>query len=152
MPLTIPAIDDRTYRLLRDEALARIPVHNPEWTNFAESDPGVTLLEVFAFVAESVLYRANQIPERNRRRFLQLLGVPLTPASAARGLVTVSNDRGPLEVSLLPTGFELRAGQVPFRIDRGVDVLVSEHFPADGHATLVRLAHAASSELEGTTK
>ena len=89
MPLTIPTLDDRRYQELLDEALARIPVHNPEWTNFNHSDPGVTLIEVFAFLTESLLYRGNQIPERNRRKFLSLLGVPLQPAASARGLVTL---------------------------------------------------------------
>src|SRR5713101_2366649 len=108
MPLTIPAIDDRRYQDLRDDALARIPVHNPEWTNFNRSDPGVTLVEVFAFLTESLLYRSNQIPERNRRKFLKLLGVPLQPASFARGLVTINNDKGPLAASALNGGLEVR--------------------------------------------
>src|SRR5918997_3973303 len=101
MPLQIPNLDDRRYQELLDEALARIPVHNPEWTNFNKSDPGVTLIELWAFLTENLLYRSNQIPERNRRKFLQLIGVPLQPASAARGLVTFSNERGPLETITL---------------------------------------------------
>src|SRR5215510_7525286 len=97
MPLTIPTIDNRRYQDLLDEALARIPVYTPEWTNFNKSDPGVTLIEVFAFLTETLLYRANQIPERNRRKFLQLLGIGLQPAAAARGLIYVTNESGPLE-------------------------------------------------------
>jgi hypothetical protein len=128
MPITVPAIDSRKYQDLRDEALRRIPVHNPEWTNFNRSDPGVTLVEVFAFLTESLLYRANQIPERNRRRFLKLLGVPLAAASDARGIVAFSNDRGPLAVTTLPAGFPVAAGQTPFRVDQGLDVL-----PVEGH-------------------
>ena len=92
MPLTIPSIDTRRYQDLLNETLARIPVHNPEWTNFSRSDPGITLVELFSFLTENLLYRANQIPERNRRKFLSLLGVPLQPGSAARGLVTFIND------------------------------------------------------------
>ena len=76
MPITIPSIDDRRYQDLLNEALARIPVYTPEWTNFNKSDPGVTLIEIFAFLTETLLYRSNQIPERNRRKFLKLLGVP----------------------------------------------------------------------------
>ena len=79
---TPPVLDARTYQDLVDEALARIPIHNPEWTNFNESDPGVTLLELFAFLTDSLLYRANQIPERNRLAFLSLLGIPLKAATA----------------------------------------------------------------------
>ena len=126
MPLTIPAIDDRRYEDLLKEAIARIPVHNPEWTNFNRSDPGITLIELFAFLTENLLYRANLIPERNRRKFLSLLGIPLQPAAPARGLVAFSNVRGPLETTTLNADLEVRAGQVPFRTRRGVDVLPVE--------------------------
>lgn len=126
MPLQIPTLDDRRYQELLDEALARIPVHNPEWTNFNKSDPGVTLIEIFAFLTENLLYRSNQIPERNRRKFLSLLGVPLQPASSARGLVTLANERGPLQTLTLNDELEVRAGQVPFRTERGLDVLPIE--------------------------
>ncbi len=123
MPLTIPTLDDRRYAELLEEALARIPVHNPEWTNFNRSDPGVTLIEVFAFLTESLLYRCNQIPERNRRKFLSLVGVPLSPGASARGVVAFANDRGPLQSILLTGGLELRAGQVPFQTEQGLDLL-----------------------------
>jgi hypothetical protein len=126
MPLTIPSLDDRTYQELRDEALARIPVHTPEWTNFNESDPGVTLIELFAFLTENLLYRSNQIPERNRRKFLTLLGIPLQPASSARGLLTFTNDRGPRQTITLNAKLEVRAGQIPFRTEQGLDVLPIE--------------------------
>jgi hypothetical protein len=126
MPLQIPNLDDRRYQDLLDEAVARIPVHNPEWTNFNRSDPGVTLIEVFAFLTENLLYRANQIPERNRRKFLTLLGVPLRPASSAVGLVTLTNERGPLQTVTLSKELEVRAGQVPFRTERGLDALPIE--------------------------
>ncbi len=126
MPLTIPSLDDRRYQDLLDEALARIPVHNPEWTHFNKSDPGVTLIELFAFFTENLLYRANQIPDRNRRKFLSLLGVPLQPATSARGLVTFSNESASLQVLTLNAGVEVRAGQVPFRTTQGLDVLPIE--------------------------
>jgi hypothetical protein len=143
MPLTIPTLDTRRYQDLLDEALARIKVHNPEWTNFNRSDPGVTLIEVFAFLAESLLYRANQIPERNRRKFLTLLGVPLQPASSARGLVAFSNDRGPRQTITLNSGVEVRAGEVPFRSERGLDVL-----PIEARAFFKRPLPGPAPELE----
>jgi hypothetical protein len=122
-------LDDRRYQDLLDEALARIPVHNPDWTNFNKSDPGVTLLELFAFLTENLLYRGNLIPERNRRKFLSLLGIPLRPASSSRGIVVIRNERGPLAATVLNSGVEVRAGQVPFRTERGLDVL-----PVDSQA------------------
>ena len=126
MALTEPVLDDRTYRQLLEEALARVPVHLPEWTNFNDSDPGVTLLQLFSFMTESLLYRANRIPERNRIKFLNLLGIPMQPAEAARGLVAFSNLRGAVAAQLLPPDVELTAGQVPFRTVDGLAVLPVE--------------------------
>lgn len=123
MPINIPPLDDRDYADILRDALARIPVHNPEWTNFNDSDPGVTLIQLFAFMTESILYRANQIPERNRLKFLQLLGIPLVPAAAAQGFVTLTNERGPLESRTLEAGLDVRAVQVRFRTTQGLDVL-----------------------------
>src|SRR4051794_31019881 len=126
MPLPTATIDDRTYQDILDEAKARIPVHTPEWTNFNKSDPGITLLELFSFLTESLLYRVNQIPDRNRQKFLSLLGVPLSPATAARGLVTFSNERGVSDVITLDAPTQLRAGAVPFRVEQGLDILPVE--------------------------
>lgn len=126
MPLSVPNLDDRRYQDLLDEALARVPVHTPEWTNFNQSDPGVTLISVFAFLTENLLYRCNQIPDRNRKKFLQLLGVPLQPAQSARGLVSFANERGPLATITLNDQLEVRSGQIPFRTEMGLDVLPVE--------------------------
>ncbi|HEX6465317.1 MAG TPA: baseplate J/gp47 family protein [Vicinamibacterales bacterium] len=128
MPITLTTLDDRRFDDLVEEALGRASVHTPEWTNLNRSDPGVTLVEVFAFLTETLLYRANQIPDRNRRKFLQLLRIPLETASAAQGLVTITNaapSPNPLPV-ILPDGVEVRAGQVPFRTSRPLDVLPVE--------------------------
>jgi hypothetical protein len=126
MPLKMPKLDDRTYQQLLDEALARIPVHTREWTNFNKSDPGVTLIELFAFLTENLLYRANLIPERNRLKFLSLLGIPLQPAASAQGIVSFANEQGPMESITLNAGQELSAGKVPFRTTLGLDVLPVE--------------------------
>lgn len=126
MPILSPTLDNRTFKDIVAELLGRIPIHNPEWTNFSRSDPGVTILEVAAFLLENDIYVANQIPERNRRKFLQLLGVPLHPAASASGLVTFANEHGPAATLTLNEGLEVRAAAVPFRTTRGLDVLPIE--------------------------
>lgn len=127
MPLTLPNLDDRRYQDLLDEALSRVPVYTPEWTNFNKSDPGVTLVELFAFLTENLLYRCNQIPDRNRKKFLKLLNIPLQPATSAQGLVTITNAQtGVPQTVTLSDGVEVRSGQVPFRTTRGLDVLPIE--------------------------
>ena len=126
MPLPQPTFDSRTYREILNEAIARIPAHNPEWTNFNDADPGITLLQLFAFMTENIIYRANLIPERNRQKFLRLLRLPMRSASAARGLVTLANPRGALTVFTLDKNLEVSAGNVPFRTENGMDVLPIE--------------------------
>ena len=126
MPLTPPVIDDRRFQQLVDETLARARVHTPEWTNFTQSDPGVTLVQLFSFLTENLLYRANLIPARNRYAFLRLLQVPLASASAARGLVAINNERAAPEPQVLPAGLEVRAQSVPFRTELGLEVLPIE--------------------------
>ncbi|HVH46010.1 MAG TPA: hypothetical protein VM925_26860 [Labilithrix sp.] len=66
MPIRPPALDDRRFDDLVDEVLARIPGHTPEWTNPRLGDPGRTLVELFAWLTDTLLYRANLIPERQR--------------------------------------------------------------------------------------
>ncbi len=127
MPLQLPVLDDRNYEQLLEDAKRRIPSHTPEWTNFdVESDPGITLVQLFAFLTDNLLYRANRIPERNRLKFLQLLGIPLQPATAAQGIVAIRNERGPVQALTLASGVALTAGNVRFVTRSGVTVLPVE--------------------------
>jgi len=90
MPIIPPGLDDRRFDDLVQEMLARIPAHTPEWTNPRQGDPGRTLIELFAWLADTILYRANLVPERQRLVFLRLLGQRLRPARPARGIVAIS--------------------------------------------------------------
>jgi predicted phage baseplate assembly protein len=87
MPILPPSLDDRRFDDLVEELIARIPAHTPEWTNPRLGDPGRTLIELFAWLGDALLYRANLIPERQRLVFLKLLGMGLQPAQPARGIV-----------------------------------------------------------------
>ena len=76
MPLQLPNLDDRRYTDLVAEALARIPTYCPEWTNHNPSDPGITLVELFAYLTDMLLYRLNRVTDDNKRKFVKLLGDP----------------------------------------------------------------------------
>ena len=80
MPLPIPNLDDRRFDDLVAEAITRVEAHTPEWSNIAPGDPGSALIDMFAWLAETILYRQNLIPLRQRRAFMNLLSVPLRPA------------------------------------------------------------------------
>lgn len=92
MPIVPPTLDDRSYDELVRELLSRVPAHTREWADVRPGDPGATLIELFAFLADSILYRANLIPERQRLVFLRLLGITMRPAIPARTLITVQID------------------------------------------------------------
>ncbi len=76
MTLPLPKLDDRTFEDLVDEARTLIRTYEPAWTNHNPSDPGMTLIELFAWLAEMLIYRADQVPDRHRLAFLQLLNGP----------------------------------------------------------------------------
>src|SRR5512134_699929 len=114
MPISPPSLDDRRFDDLVDELLARIPAHTPEWTNPRLGDPGRTLIELFAWLGDSLLYRANLIPERQRLVFLKLLGQQLKPALPATGMVGLAYAQDTeLSVSSLARGARI-AGPEPF--------------------------------------
>ena len=89
MPLRAPRLDDRAYADLVAEMLARIPGHTPEYTHPVPGDPGHTLIELFAWLADTLLYRVNLIPERQRLEFLRRVGLPLRGPRAAQGIVSL---------------------------------------------------------------
>jgi Baseplate J-like protein len=111
MPLLTPILDDRSYQQLRDELVRRLPVYAPEWTDHNPSDPGITLIELFAFLAENLLFRFNQIPEATKLEFLRLLDVPLHPAAVAETLVALGATGF---VDPVPRGTVAKAGAVAF--------------------------------------
>lgn len=75
MPLPVPDLDDRTFDQLAAEARALIPKNFPEWTDHNPSDPGIALLELFAFLLEAAIYQINRVPERSLEHFAELVGV-----------------------------------------------------------------------------
>jgi len=83
MSLPSPNLDDRKYQDIVDEAKRLIPQFCPEWTNHNLSDPGVALIELFAWMSEMLLFRLNQVPERLYTKFLDLVGIEPFPSSAA---------------------------------------------------------------------
>src|SRR6202165_1476540 len=88
MALTVPNLDDRRFQDPVDAAKRLVQQRCPEWTDHNVSDPGVTLIETFAWMTDQVVYRLNRVPERNYIKFLELIGVRLFPPTAARAAIT----------------------------------------------------------------
>lgn len=89
MPLPTPNLDDLRFQQdLVDEARRRIVQYCPEWTDYNLSDPGIALIELFSWMSEVMIYRLNRVPDKNYVKFMELLGITLQPASAARTELT----------------------------------------------------------------
>jgi predicted phage baseplate assembly protein len=88
MSLPTPVLDDRRFQDIVDEAKRLIPRYCPEWTDHNVSDPGVALIELFAWMTDMLLYRLNQVPDVLYTKFLDLMGIRLFPGAAARTELT----------------------------------------------------------------
>jgi hypothetical protein len=76
MPTPLTELDDKKYDDLLAEALASIPKLYPSWTDHNASDPGVALIELFAWLTDMVLYRVNRLPDARYLAFLRLMRGP----------------------------------------------------------------------------
>lgn len=110
MPLQAPNLDDRRFADILAEATTLIPRYAPEWTNHNESDPGIAMLQLFAWMTEMTLYRLNRVPERNYIKFLQLLGIELKPAQPATAVLTFTLTRDDLDSVIVPKGTQVAGG------------------------------------------
>jgi predicted phage baseplate assembly protein len=134
-----PELDDRRWQDIVDEASTLIDRYAPQWTDRNPSDVGITLVELFAWLVESLIYRLNRVPEKNFVAFLNLIGVTRTPPQPSRTLLTLTATRGPVELppgtpaqtmggeTFAPIVFEtdVPVTILPARVDTAVTVLTS---------------------------
>ncbi|MFI5761822.1 putative baseplate assembly protein [Streptomyces sp. NPDC051563] len=107
MALPSPNLDDRRFQQLVDEAKRYVQQRAPEWTDHNVSDPGVTLIETFAYLVDQVLYRLNRVPDKNYHAFLDLLGIRLFPPTAAAADVDFWLSAPQADTVTLPPGTEV---------------------------------------------
>lgn len=107
MVLPVPKLDDRSFQDLVNETKRLIPRYCPEWTDHNVSDPGVTLIELFAYMVDILLYRINRVPERNYIKWLEMLGLKLEPPRPARTDITFYLTGPQPEAVTIPLGTEV---------------------------------------------
>lgn len=111
MPLPAPMLDDRQFQTLVDEAKKRIPHYCKEWTDHNVSDPGVTLIELFAWMTDILIYRLNKVPDLHYIRFMEMLGINLREPIPAKTLVTFWLTKPQELTVLIPAGTEVASTQ-----------------------------------------
>lgn len=152
-----PKLDDRTFDDLRRELVRRIPVHAPQWTDHSPGDPGIALIEVFAWLAEGLLHRMNSVPDEAQLELLNLLGVPLKPARPARAMVRFDLPKGTVEPVLLPSleRAVVAAGEIALEAIGELEVLPVEALPVvkwpvvAGNERLQQVQQALQDNLAG---
>lgn len=107
MALPVTDLDDRRFQDIINEARRKIPLYTPEWTDHNLSDPGITLVELFAWMTEMIIYRLNKVPDKNYIKFLELIGVELAPAAPASAELTFSLSAELPNVITIPAGTEV---------------------------------------------
>lgn len=101
------ALDDWSFQELVNEARTRIVRSCPEWTEHNVSDPGITLIELFAWMTEMLLYRINRIPEKLHLALLELVGVVPGPAVCASTDIRFMLDGEAEQNVEIPAGTEI---------------------------------------------
>ncbi len=109
MPITAPNLDDRRFDDILAEAKSLIPRYIPAWTDWNESDPGIAMLELFAWMTDLMIYRLNQVPDRNFVKFLELVGIRLKPAMPAQAELTFNLARPDITTVIVPKGTQVAA-------------------------------------------
>lgn len=142
------ALDRRSFADLVDEATALIRRTCPDWTDLSPGDPGMTLIEVYAWLTETMLYRLNRLPARLHVELLKLLGVtPLPPAAAHVRLQITRAPDMPLTPLTLPAGTQVSdtGGTVIFSTVAPVTLAAGETM---AEVTAIHADHVAA-ELMG---
>ncbi len=104
MSLPLPNLDDRSFAQLMEEARREIQRNAPEWSDLSAGDPGTVLLETFAHLTETMIYRLNRLPKKVYVAFLRLLGVTLHPPAAAQVVLRFSRGRAGDDDVEIPRG------------------------------------------------
>ncbi len=109
--LTLPNYDDQTFKDIMEMAKRRIPVLYPQWTDMNEHDPGITILELFAWLKEMQQYHLNRITTQGYENMLALLGAVVSEPTAARTWIILPD----IVQGSLPLGMRFEApGDIVF--------------------------------------
>jgi len=124
MTLPLPNLDDRRWLDLTQEAIPLIPRYAPQWTDFNAHDPGITLMEMYAWLTESMVYQLDQVPDRFTWKFLAFIGYPRRGPLPAHTIIAYRPvpPGPPFEV---PRGTQFRAatnGTAIFATERAIDL------------------------------
>lgn len=125
MPLLLPNLDDRKWADLVDEGRALIPVYGPEWTDHNVHDPGITIMELLAWIAEMDIFQLNRVSDADRLKFLRLVGVSPEGPVPSRAVLNILLQSAASAPVVIPAGAQFSqivSGQDPILFRSAADV------------------------------
>jgi predicted phage baseplate assembly protein len=84
MPLPLPRLDSHRFEQLVEEGTALLQRLAPGWTDYNLHDPGITLIELLAWLVETDIYRLDRTSQAAFRAFLRLVGIQLRQPGVAK--------------------------------------------------------------------
>ena len=123
--IPVPLLDDTDFEELFEQARGLIPRFAPEWTDHTLHDPGITLLDLIAWIADAQIYRIGFVGDRHLVAFAALLGLVPQRAAPARGLIWPAGAVAPGIVSGSSRVSTPDAPDMPFRLSLDEPVHVS---------------------------
>ena len=125
MSLPIPDLDNKRFAQLVEEARKLIPGYSSEWTDHNLSDPGITLIDLFAWLSEIALYRTNLVTESHRLKYLKLLGVkPQPPKQAKVDLTFISDEKDTFSKDKgTKVSTEVNGKEIYFQLEEEINIL-----------------------------
>lgn len=121
--LPLPNLDDRVFEQMMQEARKAIPKLMPQWTDENAHDPGVTMLELMAWLIEMQQYYLNRVTVQSERKFLKLLGAAPREEASAQCEVAFSGAREP---QVIPRGTPLLGYDQTFETTETLRVIPAE--------------------------
>jgi len=149
--MTLPSLclDDRTYDQLLSDARDQLRASCPEWSDASPSDPGMVLLELFAYLTDQLIYRVNRLPDKVYVEFLRLMGVTLTPPAAAHVRLTFTRATASDQVIAIPRGTRVAGDRADSSGDAPVFITMHDAaINAGASEVLVEAAHGQLIEGE----
>lgn len=137
MPMDVPKLDDITFAQLLDNALKRIPQYAQEWTDHNLHDPGITFIELFAWLTEMQIYYLDQITDKHKLKYLKLLCTKPRPSVPSKTQVTftITNHKPLFLNSGVKLEAQLNGNKIPFETTESIfivpDILEKIVVPVD---------------------
>lgn len=113
--LPLKNLDDLLFADMVENAKKMIPSLTDEWINTTSSDPGITFIELFAWLLEMQQYYLNSISLKNKYKYLKLFGEKVQHDKPSSAIVTLKNAK---EEYRLPSKCKFAAGNIIFETER----------------------------------